>query len=523
MIDTDSTERVDRVLQFIGALTHTKGEWAGTRFGLLDWQTDLLTKLFGTLKEDGSRQYRTAYLEIPKKNGKSELGAAVALYMLCRDGEASPEVYSAAADRDQASLVYNVASQMVMSNPILSRTLRVRDSRRRIINPRNGGFYQVLSSEVRTKHGLNPSAVIFDELHAQPNDQLWRVLTVGTDYARRQQLVFVLTTAGIYDVESVWWRVREKARQVQAGIIEDPSFLPILYIADPELDNPDDPALWQRVNPSLGRIFTLDRIQKDYTQVRGDLIEWEDFKRFRLNIPAKQVRRWMPMDEWDKCHEPVDLEALVGRPCFGGLDLSERDDLSAFALVWPPRDKTEKWEVHVKGYSCEGTVQKRAREGRVIDYGRWVQQGHITQTHGNTIDHEYIRNDIIAAAKKYDIREIGFDPYSAKELTNYLFNNEGMPCVEVRQGVASLSEPAKDIMSSVKERKIKHGNNPVLRWCVDNVVMVVDANANIRPAKDKSTDKIDLFVAMLIAWARALVSLDNMVSIYDTRGIRMVE
>lgn len=508
----------EKVTRFVRELTHTKGEWAGTKFGLLPWQEEFMGPLFGELNEDGSRRYRICFVEVPKKNGKSELGAVIALYMLCADGEASPEVYSAAADRDQASLVYNVAAQMVRSNPTLNKVLKVRDSRRRIYNPRNGGFYQVLSSEVRTKHGLNPSAVIFDELHAQPNDELWRVLTVGTDYARKQQLILVLTTAGIFDRESIWWRVREKARQIRDGIVEDSAFLPVLYIADPDKDDPHDEELWKRVNPSLGRIFTLDKIRRDYEQAKHDLIEFEDFKRFRLNIPAKHIRRWMPMDAWDRCGGPVNPDALKDRPCFGGLDLSTTTDLSAFILVWPPVEEGGEWQVLAKGYCPEDTIRERSRQDRVT-YSRWVDTGYIVATPGNVIDYEYIKRDMIAAADRFDLREVGYDPWNATQLATDLLNNHGIQMIEVRQGAKSMSEPAKSILAAVLAGKVRHGGNPALRWCTDNLVMVPDANENIRPVKDKSTDRIDLFVGMLIAWSRAVANMGQLVSVYESRGI----
>lgn len=515
--------KIKNVMGFISNLTHTKGEWAGKKFTILPWEEEILRPLFGSINGNGIRQYRTCYVEIPKKNGKSELCAAIALYMLCSDGEASPEIYGAAADRDQASLVYNVAAQMVKNSEVLSKRLAVRDSRKRIINRQNNGFYQVLSSEVHTKHGLNPSCVIFDELHAQPNDELWRVLTAGTDYARKQQLVFVVTTAGIYDRESIWWRVREKARQIKDGIVEDPSFLPILYIADPEHDDPHDEELWKRVNPSLGHIFTLDRIRRDYEQAKQDLIEFEDFKRFRLNIPAKVIRRWMPMDQWDKCGSAISPEDLrCCRPCFGGLDLSSTTDLSAFILLYPPSTEEEDWEVIVKAYCPEDTIRQRSRQDRV-DYARWVHAGWITATPGNVIDYEYIKRDIIQAADEYDLREIGFDPWNATQLATDLLNNHGIQMVEVRQGVKSLSEPSKDILKAVLGGKLRHGGHPVLRWCTDNLVMVPDANENIRPVKDKSTDRIDLFVAMLIGWSRAVANMGTMVSIYETRGVLTIE
>lgn len=509
-------EKADKVLNFIGNLTHAKGQWAGQRFQILDWQKELIEQAFGNVKEDGTRQYRTIYCEIPKKNGKSELAAAVGLYMLTADGEAGPEVYGAAADREQAGLVYGVATEMVRNNVVLSKYLKILDSRKKIVNKRNNGFYSVLSSDVKTKHGLNPSAVIVDELHAQPSDELWRVLTSGTDYARKQQLVLVLTTAGVYNKESIWWRVREKARQIRDGIIKDDSFLPILYIADPETDDPADEELWKRVNPSLGRIFTLDRIRSDYETAKQDPVEFEDFKRFRLNIPIKSLSRWMPMDKWDKCAGTVD-EDLRGRAAYGGLDLSSKLDLTSFVLVFPPETETGEYLIKAHFYAPEDTILERSRQDKVR-YDIWAREGLITATPGNVIDYEFIKLDILKAAETYDLREVGYDPWGATQLATDLYNEHGVKMVEIRQGSKSMSEPAKDILVKVMQGRVRHGGHRVLRWCTDNLVMLRDANENIRPAKDKATDRIDGFVALILAWARAMYH-EN----YEFIGVRVIE
>lgn len=510
-------EKADKVLNFIGSLTHAKGQWAGQRFQILDWQKSLIEKAFGTMKEDGTRQYRIVYCEIPKKNGKSEFAAGLALYMLTADGEAGPEVYGAAADREQASLIYGVASEMTRNNATLSKYLKILDSRKKITNKRNNGFYSVLSSDVKTKHGLNPSCVVFDELHAQPNDELWRVLTSGTDYARKQQLVIVLTTAGVFNKESIWWRVREKARQIRDGIAQDDSFLPILYIADPETDDPADEELWKRVNPSLGRIFTLERIRADFATAKQDPVEFEDFKRFRLNIPIKSLSRWMPMDKWDACASKIDGEALKGRPCYGGLDLSSKLDLSALLLVFPPIVEGDRTIVLPKFYCPEDTIIERSRSDKVR-YDIWSREGLINATPGNVIDYGAIRNDIIQADKDYDLREVGFDPWGAAQLATELQNDYGITMVEMRQGSKTMSEPAKDILVHVMQGRVAHGGHRVLRWCTDNLVMVPDANENIRPAKDKATDRIDGFVALILAWGRAMY-FEN----YDSVGVRVIE
>jgi phage terminase large subunit-like protein len=497
-------EKAEKVRSFCESLVFSKGKWAGKPFKLLDWQWEKVVKpLFGTMREDGLRQYRFVYLEIPKKNGKTELGAALALYMLCCDNEGSPEVFSAAADREQASLIYGPAAYMVRHNETLSSRCQVRDSKKAIYYPTNNGTYKVLSAETYTKHGISPSAILFDELHSQPDDTLWRVLTAGTDYARQQQLIFVMTTAGIYDVNSIWWRIRSKAIQIASGVIKQDDFLPVLYIADPEKDSPDDEAVWIRNNPSLGQIFTLNKIRKDYATAKNDPVEWEDFKRFRLNIPIKSTRRWMPMDDWDKCGGEVDLEALKGLRCYGGLDMSTKIDLTALALVFPPQIGLEKWVVLVKCYCPENTILSRSRSDRV-HYEVWQQQGLLTATPGNVIDEGFIERDILEASKLYDLAEVGYDPWGATSIATRIFNDYDVKMVEVRQGAKSLSEPAKDLLVKVKKHEVLHGGHPVLRWCVDNLVMVTDANENVRPDKERATDRIDLVVALIIAWGRAI-------------------
>lgn len=509
--------KAKRVREFIGHLSHTQGEWAGKPFILLDWEWEkVILPLFGTLKPNGLRRYRFCYVEIPKKNGKTPLSAAIALYMLCSDGEASPEVYVAAADREQAGYVYRYAAQMVKENEILSKSLKVIDSRKRIIYHRNNGFLQVLSSESYTKHGINPSCIIFDELHAQPDDELWNTLTSGTDTARRQQLVFVMSTAGIYDKTSIWWRTREKARQIRDGIIEQENFLPVLYLADPEKDDPNDEKVWKRVNPSLGHIFTLEKLREHFHEAQQDPVEYQNFLRFRLNIPIKSISRWMPMDSWEKCKGQIDPEALKARPCYGGLDLSSKLDLTSFELVFPPVAEKERFMILSRFYAPEDTIMKRSKQDKV-HYNIWAQKGFLVATPGNVIDEGFIEKDIIEASKKYALQEVGYDPWGATSIATRLLNDHGIQMVEMRQGAKTLSEPAKDLLTKVMKGQINHGDHPVLRWCADNLVMVKDANENVRPDKEKATDRIDGMVALIMAWGRAMFRQETK-SVYEERG-----
>lgn len=522
-------EKAERVRRFIEKYcSYSKGEWAGKPFRLLPWQWDELVKpLFGTVTEEGTRQYRTAYVEIPKKNGKSEFVAAIALYMLTNDGETGAEVYCAASDREQASIVYQAASAMVRNSTELSGRLKCLDSRKEIRYAKKGSFLKVLSSESYTKHGLNPSCVIVDEIHAHPTDELYNVLTAGSDYARRQQVVLVITTAGIFDKNSIWWRLRSKAIQVKAGIVKDPRFLPVLYVADPEKDDPADEELWKRVNPSIGQIFTLEKIRQDYNEAKQNPIDFQNFCRFRLNIPIRQLSKWMPMDKWDKCAGSVDAEALKGRRAFGGLDLSSKVDLSAFVLVFPPIEADGLWDVLVKFYCPEEGILKRSQTDRV-HYDIWQKEGFITATPGNVIDYAFIEKDIFDAAALYQIPQIGFDSWNAQatatrimERLNPTNNANGFQMVEMRQGAKTFNEPAKDLLVHVMTGKLRHGGNPVLRWCADNLVMRSDPNGNVAPDKEKASEKIDGLVALMMAWGRAMFGKEE-VSPYETRGFEIV-
>jgi len=517
---------VCHVKTFIETLCcHTKGEWHGKRFELLKWQKErVIEPFFGTLNENGYRQYRTCYLEIPKKNGKTELGAALALYMLVGDDEDGAEVYSAAADREQASLVYNVAAEMVRKHRTLNKRLKVIDSRKRIIDYKTNSFYQVLSAEAYTKHGINPSAIIFDELHAQPNDELWRVLTSGTDYARAQQLVFVMTTAGVYNKESIWWRQREKAQAIESGTVADNSFLPVLYIGDKEKDNPGDEKLWKDLNPSIGHIFTIERVRRDYESAKYDPIEYADFLRYRLNIPISDVKSFIPLEKWEKCGiEPISLDKLKGRECYGGLDLASTLDVTALVLVFPPEKDNGKYIILPYFWLPEVGMEERIRKDGV-NYDIWVNQGYIETTPGEVLDYAYVINTIDTVAQTYDVKEIAFDRWGASKIIQDLqamgFEDESKQhaarhLISFGQGYKSMSHPTKELKNLVFKGQISHGGNPVLRWMINNVVVTFDPTMAVKPDKSKSKEKIDGVVATIMALDRALKHEGPKKSKYD--------
>lgn len=443
---------------------------------------------------------------IPTHN--TELLAALALYFLCADGELGAAVYVAAADREQAGLTYAAASVMVRANETLSAKLKCIDSRKRIVFPKKDGFIQVLSAEVETKHGINPSAVLIDELHAHPNDKLYRYLTSGTDIAREQQAVFVTTTAGVYSKESIWWRQRTHAMQVRDKIVPDPTFLPVLYTANLG-DDPNDEELWKRTNPSTGYIFDVEKIRKDFMAVKDRPIEFQDFLRFRLNIPIRQLSKWMPLDKWNACKGTPREETFLKRKCFGGIDLSEKVDLSAFVLLFEP-DEDGVIDMLVKFYCPEEGILERSNRDKV-PYDIWNKQGYIIATPGATVDYDFIQADIVHTIKSYKCPEIGYDPYKSTDMRNKVMKEvnpsedpKGFQMVEVRQGGITLHEPCQDLLVNVINKKFRHSGNPVMDWCMDNLVMKSDSNMNLSPDKKTSPERIDGASALATAWSRML-------------------
>ena len=372
--------KADRAVKFIENLRHTKGKWAGTRFWLLPWQEQLIRDIFGVVKPDGNRQFRIAFVEIPKKNGKSELAAAVALYLLYADGEASAEVYGAACDRNQASIVFDVAKQMVQMSPALMKRSKITAATKRIVNYSNAGFYQVLSAETGTKHGLNVSGLVFDEIHAQPNRKLYDVLTKGSGDAREQPLFFIITTAGT-DKQSICYELHTKALDIMHGRKADATFYPVVYGLE-EGDDWNDEANWYKANPSLGQTIQIERVRDAYQEALDNPAEENVFKQLRLNMWVSSLTRFIPEHIYNLGNQPIDMEALKGRECYGGLDLSSTGDITAFVLMFPPRTPEEKYIMLPFFWIPEDTIPQRVRRASV-PYDVWYQQGYLIATEGN--------------------------------------------------------------------------------------------------------------------------------------------
>ena len=509
-------KRADYAVSFISCLCHTKGIWSGRPFELLPWQEKIIRDIFGTIKKNGWRQFNTAYIEIPKKNGKSELAAAIALLLTCGDFEERAEVYGCAADRQQASIVFEVAADMVRMCPPLAKRIKINASHKRLLYLPTNSFYQVLSAEAYTKHGFNVSGVVFDELHTQPNRQLFDVMTKGSGDARTQPLYFLITTAGT-DTKSVCYEQHQKALDIINGKKKDPTFYPCVYGAD-EGDDWTDPEVWAKANPSLGYTITKEKVEAACNSARQNPAEENAFRQLRLNQWVKQAVRWMPMDKWNLCSTPVDMEALEGRVCYGGLDLSSTTDISAFVLVFPPKDEDDKYWILPYFWIPEDNMDLRILRDHV-PYDVWHRQGFLEATEGNVIYYGWIEKAIQHLGERFNIREIAFDRWGATQMVQHL-EEMGFTVIPFGQGFRDMSPPTKELMRLVLGQQIAHGGHPVLSWMMDNVYIRQDPAGNIKMDKEKSTEKIDGAVAMVMALDRAIRNgNDASESVYDSRGI----
>lgn len=515
-----NSQLADRAVAFIGSLKHTKGVWHGSPFALLPWQDKIVRDVFGTVKENGYRQYNTAYIEISKKQGKSELAAAVALYLLAGDGEWGGEVYGCAADRQQASIVFDVACAMVEQCPALKRRIKPIMSQKRLVYTPLNSFYQVLSSESYSKHGLNVHGVVFDELHAQPNRNLYDVMTHGSGDARKQPLFFLITTAGT-DRNSICWEVHQKAKDVLDGRKNDPSFYPVIYGLD-EADDWTDERMWAKANPSLGVTVDMEKLRLAFNSAKDNPAEENLFRQLRLNQWVKQTLRWMPMDKWDECAFPVDIERLKGRTCYGGLDLSSSIDITAFVLVFLPENEDDKYVVLPYFWIPEEAIDQRVRRDHV-PYDVWKAKGQVISTEGNVIHYGYIENFIENLGTQFNIKEIAFDRWGAVQMTQNL-EGMGFTVVPFGQGFRDMSPPTKELMKLVLEKKLAHGGNIPLRWMMDNVYVRTDPAGNIKMDKEKSTERIDGAVALVMALDRAIRcgGGNSCESVYNDRGIIVI-
>jgi phage terminase large subunit-like protein len=468
-------------------------------FHLQPWQADYVATLFGWRRPDGSRRYTESLGAVPRKNGKTALAAGLALYGLAAEGKQGAQIYSAAMDRDQASAIYRTASRMVMQNPHLSRRLNCIDSTKRITYRQSGSFYSALSGDANTGHSKKPYFVLFDELHTQKNRGLYDNLQTGMG-STTNRLFVSITTAG-WDRESICFKVWQHARAVRDNHgAEFPYFLPLLYELG-EKDDWNDERTWEKCNPNLGVSISRDFLREEYAKAKQSPSNENVFRNLYLNQWVEQAIRWLPMDAWDECGG--ELPDLSGEPCWGGLDMSSTTDVTAFCLVFRLPD--DAFAVLPHFFIPEDTARLKETSDRV-PYRQWAQQGFVTLTPGNQVDHSFVRRYILEQHERFNIQEIAADRWNASQIITDLAG-DGLNVTAFGQGFASMSGPAKELEKLILARKFRHGANPVLRWMAGNVAVIRDAAENIKPVKDKSTGRIDGIVASIMALGRAIAGV----------------
>lgn len=516
-------ERALYAINFIKSLKLSTGKFAGKPIELMPWQTEFLSNVYGTLNDNGYRQYNTAYLEIPKKNGKSSLGAGIALYHTFADGEPRGEIYGCAADRAQASLVYDIAVDMIEQEPILKKRSKITLSQKLVEDKITGSKYKVLSSEAYSKHGLNVSCCIFDELHAQPNADLWEVMTAGAGDAREEPLWYVITTSGDDpDRHSIGWTIHDKALKIISGEIVNPKWYCKVYgIPDNFEGDIYDEDLWYQVNPSLGHTIDIDKIRQAAIDAKENLSNEKLFRWLRLNqwISLKQIG-WLDLTLWDSTVGKWNMTDLIGKKCYAGLDLASTTDLTGLALLFPPQDGIDDWRFIIEAWIPEEKMKERITRDHV-PYDRWVQDKILHATAGNTCDYDFVKARIETLAQQYNIKYLCCDPWNSRMLTQQL-EKSGLEIIEVSQTISGLSPGMKEIERLLKSGMMSHEKNALGRWCFGNIVIATDGNENIKPMKNKSRDRIDPIVALINAMNIAITQENMDVNVYEQRGLRVL-
>lgn len=491
-----SREEADKAVRFFTKIPHTKAEWAGLPFELAPWQEhEIIRPLFGTLRKDGTRQYRTALIGIGRKNGKSTLSAGIALKLLLADKEPGAEVYSAAADRDQAAIVFEMAKAMVEASPNLARVTKL--YRRVIEVPRTGSVYKVLSADAYTKHGSSPHGVIFDELHAQPNRELYDVLTTGQG-ARRQPLTVAITTAG-NDPTSICFELYDYGRRLKLGTIEDPSFFFRWWGAEYE-DDWTDEAVWAKANPNLGVSPTLDFLRTEIHKAQASPARQNTVRQLYLNQWVRQTTRWLDMRLWDENAGLIAEEDLAEKDCYAGLDLASTLDFSAWVLFFPDAVDVGDGEtadaVLARFFLPQSALERRSAMRPTLE--AWARDGWLTITPGDVLDYNAVRHQIDLDAQAFSILGVGYDSWNANEVVSFMDQN-GLDTKGITQTTARLNAACRDLERRLGLRRLHHGGNPILRWMADNVEATMDSNGNLKPDRKKSTEKIDGISALVDA------------------------
>ena len=499
-------------IEFFGLLKHSLGDFAGTPLILRPWQEFIVGSIFGWMRADSNtRRYRTAYTEIPKKNGKSTMAAGIGNLLFAADGEPGAEVYVAATKTDQARIVFEEMKRQVKSCPSLAKRVEVLTRNMHILG--TGSKVEPLSRETKSMEGLNMHGGLLDELHAHPGREIYETLK-GAVAARAQALIMEITTAG-WNRKTNCFEHRRYSEQILSGVMEDDSWF--AYIAT--IDDGDDwreEATWIKANPNYGVSVDPEFIRSECERAKQLPAAQNAFRRYHLNEWTEQADRWISRELWIQGVEPIDEEALKGRPCIGGLDLALVHDLSALALLFPPAEEGEKWKAIMRFWCPEEDILERSKKDGV-PYDRWRDAGLLVATPGNATDFSFIEHELMELAEIYQIHEVAYDRMFAGALVNNLMD-EGMTMVPYGQGFLSMAPACAEFERLLLAGLFQHGANPILDWNADNVAVAIDPAGNMKPDKNRATERIDGIVAILNALGRAIRHIPE-TSVYSERGL----
>jgi phage terminase large subunit-like protein len=505
----------NRAVDFIEMFCqHVKGDLAGKRFILEDWQKDDIIKpLFGwKSKTTNLRKFRQCFVFIPRKNGKTNLMVGIALYMLFSDGEKGAEIVSAAADKEQARLSFSIAKQMVLQEPeLIKRSNTYRDS---ITYDKVGSYYKVISADADTKHGLNLSCCLLDEIHSHKNRDLYDVLLTSMG-ARKEPLMLGITTAGAgHQKDHICKELYDYAKKLISGAIQDDSFLGVVYEADKD-DDIFDEQVWRKANPGFGTIITEEYMKQQAVKAKNEPSYENTFRRLHLNQWVANETKWISDEKWMDCYDDISESNFVGKPCYVGLDLASTRDITCLSLLFPDNDNG--YDIFLHSFIPSENAHKRSERDKV-DYVKWQREGWVTFTEGDVCDYNYIKQKIRDLSELYDIRMIAYDRWNASQIVIDL-TEEGCPMIPVGQGYRTMSPATKEFETLVLGGNIRHNGNPALRWMMSNVVLALDPAGNVKPNKAKSNDKIDGVVSTLMGLSEAMQNKNGGNSGYDDKEI----
>lgn len=505
-------------------LRHSKGEWADEPFELQPWQRDdLIMPLFSWVRPSGKRRFRKTYIEIPKKNGKSTLASGIGLYMLVADGEKGAEVYSAATDRDQASIVHAEAINMIDASPALAALLAINRSNKNISFEQTKSFYRAVSAKPSGKEGFNGNCCIIDELHAWYGDELWNALKF-MGRSRAQPLHFVITTAGD-NIESVCYKQREYAESLVGEHEFDDRFFAYIRGATKEEvagDGVFDRRVWHKANPSMGITIDEDDFLDDVREAKRMPSAMSSMLRYGFNIWATATDPWLDIDDWNACAEPYTAEDLAGQPCDAGLDLSKTRDMTSLVLCFPSEENgSTVYKLLPYFWLPEKTAQEN---NHLVSYLVWASQGHLEIVPGSVMDYRFVRRRIQEIAKQFDLRVLAYDMHYAEHLTQQLEEEDGINREIFKQTVVDFAGPTAAFERLLLAGDLRHNGNPILTWQASHVKVYEDKmNGNKRPIKPRQNDhrKIDGIVAAIMALAKSMAYREQHHA-YEEHGLRYV-